>query len=193
LRLELKLLADVGVVGLPNAGKSTLLRAVSAATPKVADYPFTTLTPQLGVVSRGAARSFVMVDVPGLIEGAAQGVGLGTRFLRHLQRTRLLIHLIDLAPADGHDMVTAMRQVEAELAAYDAELAARERWLVFNKADLLPDGDAAALANKLAQDCVWSAPVFTLSAAQRQGVDSLCEALMQRLEALDEHGKEQNA
>jgi GTP-binding protein len=143
LRLELKLLADIGLLGLPNAGKSTLLAAVSAARPKVADYPFTTLYPQVGVVSVGPLRSFTLVDLPGLIEGAADGVGLGLRFLKHVQRTRLLLHVVDLMPADGSDPVANIRQIPVELEKFSTELSQRERWLVFNKADLLPPGGCA--------------------------------------------------
>jgi GTP-binding protein len=139
LRLELKLMADVGLLGLPNAGKSTFIRAVSAARPKVADYPFTTLIPNLGVVSIEPHRSFVVADVPGLIEGASQGAGLGFRFLRHLTRTRLLLHLVDVAPLDHSDPVDAARVIIDELEQFSPTLAARPRWLVLNKIDLLPD------------------------------------------------------
>ena len=140
LRLELRLLADVGLLGLPNAGKSTFIRAVSSARPKVADYPFTTLHPQLGVVSVGAHRSFVLADIPGLIEGASEGIGLGTRFLRHLSRNRLLLHLVDAQPVDPeHEPVHAVRVIEEELRKFSDELWQRERWLVINKIDLLPE------------------------------------------------------
>lgn len=182
LRLELKLLADVGLVGLPNAGKSTLLRAVSAATPKVADYPFTTLTPHLGVVALGPTRSFVMVDIPGLIEGAARGAGLGTRFLRHVQRTRLLLHVVDLGTPEP-EVVAAVRQVVKELEAHDSELARRERWLVFNKVDVMPEDEGRKKADHVVAALDWSGPVYRVSAAERRGVGELMERLMQRLEA----------
>src|SRR5690606_27769457 len=142
LKLELKLLADVGLLGFPNAGKSTFIRAVSAATPKVADYPFTTLYPNLGVVSVEAHRSFVIAAIPGLIEGAADGAGLGAQFLRHLQRTRLLLHLVDIEPLDGSDPVEQVRTIERELEKFDAGLLDKPRWLLLNKADLVPAEDA---------------------------------------------------
>ena len=142
LRVELRLLADVGLLGLPNAGKSTLIRAVSAARPKVADYPFTTLHPQLGVVAVGPLKSFVMADIPGLIEGAAEGAGLGIRFLKHLQRTRLLLHLVDIAPPDPDaDPVAGAREIVGELKKFSPDLAKKKRWLVLNKIDLLPPGE----------------------------------------------------
>jgi len=185
LRLELKLLADVGLLGLPNAGKSTLLRAVSAARPKVADYPFTTLHPHLGVVSLGLNRSFVMADIPGLIEGAAEGAGLGLRFLRHLQRTRLLLQVVDIDPtAAPEDVVHGVRTLNAELAGYSEELAGRERWLVFNKADLLPESERAERVADLTQALAWSGPVYVVSGATGEGVGPLCDALFLRLQAL---------
>lgn len=184
LRLELKLIADVGLVGLPNAGKSTFLSAVSAARPKIADYPFTTLNPQLGVVRVGPERSFVLVDVPGLIEGAAQGAGLGIRFLRHLQRTRLSLHLVDLAPMDGADVAAGVRQIEQELQQFDATLAGRERWLVFNKADMLPADEARQRAHAVAQALAWPDTYYVVSAADRTGLDALCQAVMRRLEGM---------
>ena len=152
LRLELKLLADVGLVGLPNAGKSTLIRSMSAAKPKVADYPFTTLHPNLGVVSVGPLQSFVMADIPGLIEGAAQGAGLGIQFLRHLQRTRLLLHVVDIAPLDtDEDPAVAVRSIQKELQQYSGELAGKPRWLVINKTDLLLSDELAAAREDLLQ------------------------------------------
>ncbi len=182
LHLELKLLADVGLVGMPNAGKSTLIRAVSAARPKVADYPFTTLIPNLGVVRLGPDRSFVMADIPGLIEGASGGAGLGIRFLRHLSRTRVLLHLVDVAAAlDGADPVGHVRVIERELAAFDPELAARERWLVPAKLDLVPPPEREAVVAGLVEDAGWSGPVFPVSALAREGTDTLCEALMRHL------------
>ena len=185
LKLELKVLADVGLLGLPNAGKSTLIRAVSAARPKVADYPFTTLYPHLGIVSVGEHRSFVMADIPGLIEGAAEGAGLGIRFLKHLQRTRVLLHLVDVAPLDPEaDPVNDARAIAAELKKFSAELAGKERWLVINKIDLV---DAPELARRVA-DIVrrlrWKAEVFEISAATGRGTRELCAKLMERLEAL---------
>ena len=185
LRLELKLLADVGLVGLPNAGKSTLVRAVSAARPKVADYPFTTLIPNLGVVRRGPDRSFVMADVPGLIEGASGGAGLGIRFLRHLSRTRVLLHLVDVTATGGGeaDPVDQVRIIERELAAFDPELARRDRWLVPTKIDLVPPAERARAVAALVEGTGWGGgPVHPISALAREGTDALSEALMRRLE-----------
>ena len=183
LRLELKLLADVGLVGMPNAGKSTLIRAVSAARPKVADYPFTTLAPNLGVVRRGPDRSFVMADIPGLIEGASDGAGLGIRFLRHLSRTRVLLHLVDVAASlGGVDPTEQVRVIEGELATFDPELARRERWLVPTKLDLVPPADRAGLVSALAESVAWDGPVFPVSALAGGGTDALSEALMRHLE-----------
>ena len=181
LLLQLRLVADVGLLGLPNAGKSTLLRAVSAARPKVADYPFTTLTPGLGVVGRGG-RSFVMADVPGLIEGAAAGAGLGIRFLRHLSRTRLLLHLVDVLPADGTDPVAGIRQIAAELKAAGGELTAKDRWLVLNKCDLLTSAALAALRRRIADELGWRGPLLEISALSGGGCDELCEKLMAAIE-----------
>ncbi len=184
LQLELKLLADVGLLGLPNAGKSTLIHAVSAARPKVADYPFTTLYPNLGVVRIETHRSFVIADIPGLIEGAAEGAGLGVRFLKHLARTRLLLHLVDLAPPDGSDPVAAVAAIAAELARFSPDLAARERWLVLNKADLVAADEREAFAADIVARLGWTGPVFTVSAAQREGTDALVRQVMARLDAL---------
>ena len=185
LRLELKLLADVGLLGLPNAGKSTLIRAVSAARPKVADYPFTTLHPHLGVVRLGMNRSFVMADIPGLIEGAAEGAGLGLRFLRHLQRTRLLLQVVDLSPSAAvEDVVQGIETLITELRHYSDDLAVRERWLVFNKADLLPEPERAARVTALVRALDWTGPVFVVSSATGEGTGPLCEALFARLQAL---------
>ncbi len=175
LRLELKLLADVGLLGLPNAGKSTLISAISAARPKVADYPFTTLYPQLGVVRVGPGTSFVVADVPGLIAGAAEGAGLGVRFLKHLARTRLLLHLVDLAPADAHDPLVDVHVVADELAKFSPELAAQERWLVFNKTDLMMPDEAERRAHDIVVRLAWSGPVLLLSAATRSGTSELVE------------------
>lgn len=183
LRLELKVLADVGLLGFPNAGKSTLLRAVSAAKPKVADYPFTTLVPNLGVVRVDSERSFVMADIPGLIEGAAEGAGLGIRFLKHLARTRLLIHLVDIDPPDGGDPADGIRVLVGELQKFSATLAERERWLVFNKTDMMLPEDAEARIADIVAALGWSGPVFRISALGQEGTSELSHAVMQRLEA----------
>jgi GTP-binding protein len=185
LRLELTVLADVGLLGLPNAGKSTLITAVSAARPKVADYPFTTLHPNLGVVYAGEHRSFVMADIPGLIEGAAEGAGLGVRFLKHLNRTRLLLHIVDAAPPPGSDdAVEGARSIVDELERFSPELAARERWLVLNKLDLL--GDAADdEAQRIVDELGWEGPVYRISALQKEGTQQLVGDIMTRLEAID--------
>ncbi|WP_374473660.1 Obg family GTPase CgtA [Arenimonas sp.] len=170
IRLELKLLADVGLLGFPNAGKSTFIRAVSAATPKVADYPFTTLYPNLGVVSVETDRSFVIADIPGLIEGAADGAGLGAQFLRHVQRTRLLLHLVDLAPFDEQvDPVQQVRAIEAELRKHDPAMLEKPRWLVMNKADLLPEDERQARARAVVDALDWKEPWFLVSAIGREG------------------------
>ena len=185
LGFELKVIADVGLLGLPNAGKSTLIRAVSAARPRVADYPFTTLYPNLGVVDVGQHRSFVMADIPGLIEGAAEGAGLGHRFLKHLQRTRVLLHLIDIAPLDpAADPVADARAIVAELKKYSAELGTKPRWLVLNKKDLLPDEEAQARALQIAKKLRATGPVFLISGATGDGTRPLVEAVMQLLEAV---------
>jgi GTP-binding protein len=185
LRLELKLLADVGLLGLPNAGKSTLISVVSAARPKVADYPFTTLHPNLGVVYVGEHQSFVMADIPGVIEGAAEGAGLGIRFLKHLQRTRLLLHLVDIAPPDPDaDPVKDARSIAAELKKFSPELAQRERWLVLNKIDLLPPADAEKRCKDIVRRLRWKGPVYRISGATRQGTQELCRDIMRRIEEL---------
>jgi GTP-binding protein len=185
LRLELQVLADVGLLGMPNAGKSTLLRAVSEARPKVADYPFTTLHPHLGVVRIGAERSFVMADIPGLIEGAAEGAGLGIRFLKHLARTRILLHLVDVAPLDPEsDPVRSVTALAAELGKFSEELAGRERWLVLNKLDLLPPEARPARVQEIVQGLHWTGPVFSVSAATGEGCRELMARLMERLETL---------
>ena len=185
LKLELSVLADVGLLGAPNAGKSTLIRAVSAARPKVADYPFTTLYPSLGVVSVDAQRSFVMADIPGLIEGAAEGAGLGIRFLKHLSRTRLLLHVIDIAPLDpAEDIVATARSIVSELGNFSAKLAAQERWLVLNKADLLPPDAVAACQHDLVKRLDWAGPVYVISARTGAGTESLARDIMRRLEEL---------
>jgi GTP-binding protein len=185
LRLELKLLADVGLLGLPNAGKSTLISAVSAARPRIADYPFTTLHPNLGVVYVGEHKSFVMADIPGVIEGAAEGAGLGIRFLKHLQRTRLLLHLVDIAPPDPQaDPVKDARAIVAELKRFSSELAARERWLVLNKLDLMTEEAADRRCREIVRRLRWKGPVFRISGATRTGTRELCQAVMRRLDAL---------
>ena len=181
LRLELKVLADVGLLGMPNAGKSTLIRAISAAKPKVADYPFTTLIPNLGVVKADRYRSFVVADIPGLIEGAAEGAGLGIRFLKHLARTRLLLHVVDMAPLDGNpaDHIDAIAD---ELDRFSPALAEQERWLVFNKIDLLPDDEAEQRVAEIVDELGWQGPVFRLSAAAGVGCEELVYALMNAIE-----------
>jgi GTPase len=183
LALELKVIADVGLLGLPNAGKSTLIRAVSAARPRVADYPFTTLFPNLGVVYCGEHRSFVMADIPGLIEGAAEGAGLGIRFLRHLQRTRVLLHLVDILPPDPEaDPVRDARAIVAELKKFSKELVGKPRWLVINKRDLLPDAEAEKLAADIARRLRYRGPRFLISAATGRGTRELADAVMSFLE-----------
>ena len=184
LSLELRLLADVALLGLPNAGKSTFLRAVSDATPKVADYPFTTLYPQLGVVRIDVGQSFVIADIPGLIEGAAQGAGLGIRFLRHIRRTRLLVHLVDIAPLDGEcEPRDDVRTIEAELARFDADLARAERWLVLNKIDLLDEAESRRRREQLVQALDWQGPVYEISALSGAGCRELCRQIMAWIEA----------
>ena len=184
LGLELKLLADVGLLGLPNAGKSTLVRALSAARPKVAEYPFTTLHPHLGVVSIEADRSFVIADIPGLIEGAAQGAGLGIQFLRHLQRTRLLVHLVEVTESGGNTVpAAAIRTIESELADYSQDLAAKPRWLAINKLDLLPRARWTDTVESLVEMLEWDGPAFGISAATGEGTQALAQAIMQHLEA----------
>jgi GTP-binding protein len=183
LELELNVLADVGLLGLPNAGKSTLISVVSKARPKVADYPFTTLYPNLGVVSPEPHRSFVIADIPGVIEGAAEGAGLGIRFLRHLSRTRLLLQLLDVAPLDGHDPVQDVRTIEQELAKFSPELAARERWLALNKLDLVPADERDALCERIVTALDWQGPVYRISAAQREGTEALMYDILSYLEA----------
>src|SRR5689334_13253757 len=183
LALELKVIADVGLLGLPNAGKSTLISAVSAARPKIADYPFTTLHPNLGVVSVGEHRSFVMADIPGLIEGAAEGAGLGIRFLKHLQRTRVLLHLVDVAPPDPDaDPVKDARAIAAELKKFSEDLAKKPRWLVLNKIDLL----AAEEADKRCKDIVrrlrWKGPTYRISGVTKQGTKELMQDVMRLIE-----------
>lgn len=176
LRLEMKVMADVGLLGMPNAGKSTLIRSVSAAKPKVADYPFTTLVPNLGVVKLGLHEHFVMADVPGLIEGASDGAGLGLRFLKHLTRTRLLFHVLDVAPFDESDPVEAAKAIAEELGQFSPTLAERTRWLVLNKVDLLPEEAREACAQAIVSALDWQGPVFRVSAISGDGTDKLVQA-----------------
>ncbi|WP_278802965.1 Obg family GTPase CgtA [Marinobacter nauticus] len=182
LRLELKVLADVGLLGLPNAGKSTFIRSVSAARPKVADYPFTTLVPNLGVVSVQAHQSFVIADIPGLIEGAAEGAGLGIRFLKHLVRTRLLLHLVDVAPYDGSSPADAVRAIAHELEKFSETLASRPRWLVLNKVDMVAEEDREALCQAIVDELGWEGPVFRISALSGEGTKPLVQAVMRWIE-----------
>lgn len=187
LRLELRVLADVGLLGLPNAGKSTLIRAVSSAKPKVADYPFTTLHPGLGVVSVSSHKSFVMADIPGLIEGAASGAGLGHRFLKHLSRTCVLLHVVDLAPLDGSNPVDSAKAIINELELYDPELVDKPRWLVLNKIDMLPDEQARQeVVQNIINGLQWKGKVFTISAISGEGTKQLCYSLMQLLDEMKE-------
>jgi GTP-binding protein len=177
LQLELRVLADVGLLGMPNAGKSTLIAAISNARPKIADYPFTTLHPNLGVVRVGPERSFVVADIPGLIEGASEGAGLGHQFLRHLQRTRLLLHVVDAAPFDEADPVAQVRAIVAELKKYDARLHAKPRWLVFNKIDMVPAAEREPRIKDWVRRLRWKGPVFTISALAHEGLQPLIEAI----------------
>jgi len=182
LRMEMKVLADVGLLGLPNAGKSTLIRAVSSAKPKVADYPFTTLVPNLGVVRVQAHRSFVMADIPGLIAGASEGAGLGIRFLKHLTRTRLLLHLVDVLPPDESDPVAAVRDIANELDRFSPTLSSRQRWLVLNKVDLLPEDEREARCRDIVQRLDWQGPVYRVAAISGDGTKALCGDIMTHLE-----------
>jgi GTP-binding protein len=186
LRLELKVLADVGLLGMPNAGKSTLITAMSQAKPRIADYPFTTLHPNLGVVRVGLLQSFVMADIPGLIEGASEGAGLGIQFLRHLQRTGLLLHLVDIAPIDGSDPAEVVEAIAKELRNFSEELTDKPRWLIINKIDLLNPEDLATARDKLLADLGWKGPVFEVSAATGEGTEALGQAIMRALEEQSE-------
>jgi GTP-binding protein len=184
LQLELRVLADVGLLGMPNAGKSTFIRAVSAARPKVADYPFTTLAPHLGVVRTDANRSFVIADLPGLIEGAAEGAGLGHRFLRHLQRTRLLLHVVDLAPFDPEaDPVRDARAIVRELRRHDPALHAKPRWLVLNKLDLVPAAEREDRVRAFVRAYRWKGPVFAVAAVSGEGCRRIVYAVQDWLDA----------
>jgi len=184
LKLELKVLADVGLLGLPNAGKSTLIRAVSAAKPKVADYPFTTLVPNLGVVKIEAHRSFVMADIPGLIGGASEGAGLGIRFLKHLTRNRILLHLVDMAPFDGVEPAAAAQSIVEELENFSPTLSQRERWLILNKCDLVDEETLLQRREALVEALDWQGPLYEVAAISGKGTDVLCADLMTRIEAL---------
>lgn len=186
LKLELKVLADVGLLGLPNAGKSTFIRSVSAAKPKVADYPFTTLAPNLGVVEVGRFKTFVIADIPGLIEGASQGAGLGTRFLKHLTRTCLLLHIVDLAPIDQSDPADAAETIVNEITAFSPSLAERDRWLVLNKIDQLLDDEREEYKQAVIERLNWKGPVFTVSALDREGTVELSQAIMRYLDERDQ-------
>ena len=181
VRLELRVLADVGLLGMPNAGKSTLITAISNARPKIADYPFTTLHPNLGVVRVAPEKSFVVADIPGLIEGAAEGAGLGHQFLRHLQRTRLLLHVIDMAPFDDVDPVQQAKALALELKKYDPELAAKPRWLVLNKLDMVPLEERAARTQDIVKRLKWKGPVFEVSALAREGLQPMLHAIYEHV------------
>jgi GTPase len=190
IHFELKVLADVGLLGMPNAGKSTFIRAVSAAKPKVADYPFTTLHPNLGVVRVDDNRSFVIADVPGLIEGAAEGAGLGHQFLKHLQRTHLLLHLVDIAPYDeAVDTVKEAKAIINELKKYDQSLFDKPRWLILNKADLLDEAEAAKRVKAIIKGLKWKGPTFTISAMKSDGCKALTFAIMDHVEATRQAAK----
>ena len=191
LRLELKVLADVGLLGMPNAGKSTFIRSVSAARPKVADYPFTTLFPNLGVVRVGMNQSFVIADIPGIIEGASEGAGLGIQFLKHLSRTQLLLHIVDMQPYDGSDPVTEANTIVNELSSFSPELAEKPRWLVLNKSDLMDDEELKAKQDDIIQRLDWQGPVYTISAISKKGTETLAFDIMQQLEIDKEFERDQ--
>ena len=191
LHLELKVLADIGLLGFPNAGKSTLISAVSAARPKVADYPFTTLYPNLGVVRVGMDSSFVIADIPGLIEGAAEGAGLGVQFLKHLKRTRLLLHLVDIAPLDEMPPEDAVRKLEQELVNFDSSLGEKTRWLVFTKSDVVGQAEAKEIADRVVKELDWKAPWFLISSVARSGTDELMQSIGQALDEMVELEQEQ--
>ena len=184
LKLELLLLADVGMLGLPNAGKSTFIRAVSAARPKVADYPFTTLVPNLGVVRGENSRSFVIADIPGLIEGAAEGAGLGIRFLKHLERCRVLIHLVDICPVDGSDPAENAVTIVRELEKYSPELAGKPRWLVFNKMDLILEEEAQEVMDRVKAALAYEGPVYQITAISKEGTKKVCYDILDLLDTM---------
>ena len=191
LHLEMKVLADVGLLGFPNAGKSTLISTVSAARPKVADYPFTTLYPNLGVVRVGMDSSFVIADIPGLIEGAADGAGLGVQFLKHLQRTRLLLHLVEIAPLDEMPPEDAIRKLEQELVNFDSSLGEKKRWLVFTKKDILREQESDEIAERVIEELNWSEPWFIISSVTRSGTDELVQSIGRALDEMTELESEQ--
>ncbi|MFB0975009.1 MAG: Obg family GTPase CgtA, partial [Tolumonas sp.] len=193
LKMELLLLADVGMLGLPNAGKSTFIRAVSAAKPKVADYPFTTLVPNLGVVRVGTQRSFVVADIPGLIEGAAEGAGLGIRFLKHLERCRVLLHLVDICPVDGSDPAENAKVIIHELEKYSPKLASKPRWLVFNKMDLMLEEEAEEVIQHVISELNWEGEVFRISAFNKDGTDPICYKLAEFIESLPKEVEQEKA
>ncbi len=190
LKLELKVLADVGLLGMPNAGKSTFIRAVSAAKPKVADYPFTTLVPNLGVVSLEQHRSFVIADIPGLIEGASEGAGLGTRFLKHLVRTHILLHIVDMAPFDDSDPAEKVQAISRELEEFSPGLAARERWLVLNKLDLIPEDEREQRCQAVLDQLDWGGPVYRIAAISQQGTKALVGDIMNFIEERQQRAQE---
>lgn len=193
LALELQVLADVGLLGMPNAGKSTFIRSVSAAKPKVADYPFTTLYPNLGVVRLEENKSFVIADIPGLIEGAAEGAGLGIQFLKHLSRTGLLLHIVDIAPVDPNiNAVDEIKKIAVELSKFSEKLASQPRWLVLNKTDLLREEDEKEIVDKIIQELNWSAPLFAISAVSGNGTKKLCQAIMNYLDESRTHKDNQS-
>lgn len=195
LRLELKVIADVGLLGMPNAGKSTFVRSVSQARPKVADYPFTTIVPNLGVVTVDHHRGFVIADIPGLIEGAAEGAGLGIRFLKHLARCRILLHIVDVAPYDDTDPAESAKAIIGELAQFSETLANRDRWLVLNKVDLLPNDRREAVCRHIVQELNWTGPMYQISAISGQGTKILCQNIMRFIEerALEQREDEELA
>ncbi len=191
LHFEMKVLADIGLLGFPNAGKSTLISAVSAARPKVADYPFTTLYPNLGVVRVGLDSSFVIADIPGLIEGAAEGAGLGVQFLKHLQRTRLLLHLVEIAPLDEMPPEDAIRKLEQELVNFDSTLEQKPRWLVFTKSDILDQLESEKIVSRVLKELQWTAPWFVISSVTGSGTDELVQSIGRALDEMKELEAEQ--
>ena len=190
IRLELKVIADIGLLGLPNAGKSTFIRSVSEARPKIASYPFTTLVPNLGVVRVEAHRSFVIADIPGLIEGASDGAGLGFKFLKHLARCRIMLHLVDVAPFDQTNPADSAKKIITELKKFSPTLANRERWLVLNKVDLLPENQQESICNKIIEQLNWQGHVFKISAINRQGTTQLCQKIMSHIDELNQLSQE---